>query len=83
MGAADGDRPFQAHQFAQHLGPADDRKQALTGGLDLRVGGLDSGRRHHHPGVAQVLFAVADMYRNAQVAKPLDIGAVAEIAALH
>ena len=60
VGAADGDRPFEAHQLAQHLGAADHRHQPGTGGQDLGIVLLDGARDDHDLGGGDVVGAVAD-----------------------
>ena len=57
VGAGDRDRPFEAHQLAQHLGAAHHRHAAGAGGDDLGVVGLDRRRDDDDLGGAEVLRA--------------------------
>ena len=53
VGAADRDRPFQAHQLAQHLGAAHHRQQARAGGQHLGIVLLDRARHDHDLGAGR------------------------------
>ena len=83
VGAADGDRPFQAHQLAQHLGAAHDRQQAARAATSFGVVGLDGGGDDDDAGVGEVLGAVADLDGDAEAAQALDVGVVGQVAAAH
>ena len=82
MRAANGDRPLQAHQLAQHLGATDDRNEELAGGYHLRVVGFHRRGDHHHRGRPQVGLAMADRDRNTLRGEAPRIGALGTIAAL-
>ena len=61
VGAADGDRPFEAHQLAQHLGAAHDGQQARARRQHLGIVGLDRRGDDDDLGLAEILGAMADM----------------------
>ena len=83
MGAADGDRPAQPHEFGQHLRPAYHRDQPGARRLDFGVVGLHRGRDHDHLAIAEVARIMADRDGNAGLAQPPHIGTIGDIAALH
>src|SRR6266566_7641823 len=83
MRAGDGDRPFQPHQLAQHLGAPDDRQPAGSGRYDLWIVGLDRGGDYDDLGAVEIFGAVADRDRDAEIDEPAGIGAFGEVAALH
>ena len=81
--AADRDRPFQPHQFGQHLGAPHHRDQPRAGAGDLRIVRLHRGRHDDDLGAAEVGGVMADGDRDAGLAQPADIGGIGDVAALH
>ena len=83
MRAADGDRPFQAHQLAQHLGAPHDRHMSRARGEYLGIVLLDGARHDHDLGVADILGAMADHHLHAELGDAAGIGTLGDVAALH
>src|SRR5665647_1649840 len=88
MGAGHGNAVLHPHELGQHLGPGDDRDQALPGLDDFDVVLADGRRDDDDVGVLEVLGPVADGDLRAEAHEPacgvvlLEIGAgnlVAEV----
>ena len=73
MRAADGDAAFQAHQFGQHLGTADDGNALRARRHQFRIVALDRRRDHEHVGTGDILRGVADMDGDALLAQTVHI----------
>ena len=83
MGAADRDRPLEAHQLTQHFGAPNHRHETRPCGLDLRVAFLDRRRHDDDLGVFDVFGGVTHGHRDAEVAQAPDVGVLGGVAALH
>ena len=55
MGAGDCDAMFQAHQFGEHFGAADDRQAVFARVLKFGIVALDRCRDDDHFRVAEIL----------------------------
>ena len=83
MRAGDRDRPFQPHQFGQHLGAPHHRHAPRPRRDDFGIIGLDRRGHDDDLGGIEIFRAMADRDANAEFSEPLCIGALGEIAALH
>jgi hypothetical protein len=83
VGAGDGDGGARAHQLGQHLGAADDRNATLSRGLKFGIAGLNRTRDDEKGSAVDIGGVVTDQAGDALGAKPGEIGAVFEVAALH
>ncbi len=83
MGPADGNRPFEAHEFAQHLGAAHHGQPFGPGRHHFRVVRLHRRGDDHDGGVGEILGAMADLDRDTFVLQPLGVVAVGEVRAAH
>ena len=81
--AADRDRPFQPHQFGQHLGPPHHRDQPRARRRDLGIVALHRGGHHDNLRAAEIGRVMADGDRDAGLAQAADIGGIGDVAALH
>ena len=83
MGAGDGDRRFQPHQFGEHLGAADDGDAVGERGLDLWIAAFDGGRGDDDRRALHIGGVMTDVHGDAAFAQALDDIAIGDVTALH
>ena len=83
VSAGDRQRPFEPHQFAQHLGAPHHRQAPCPCRDDFGVVGLDRRGDHDDLGRPQICRVMADRDRDAEFDQAAHVGAIGEIAALN
>src|SRR5206468_11499132 len=79
----DRERPFEPHQLGKHFGAPHHRKAPRPRGGNLRIVRVDRRGNDDDLRGAQISGRVPDSHRYPEFAKPPDIRAIGEVAALN